>query len=145
MNISISTKVQQDYKTVYSRFDVYLFKKLKPWLAGLKVIRFDGCNKNDEIHVELNILGFKHFWKAIVIENHIDEYEIYFVDTGLLLPKPLKIWRHEHKIVKFIDNCIIIDNIAFSTNNFLLDLLLYPILYLQFYLRKRVYRSYFLK
>jgi ligand-binding SRPBCC domain-containing protein len=88
-------------------------------------------------------LGFKKTWKALITENNADENEIYFVDEGLQLPKPLKKWRHEHKIVKFIDNSIIIDNIAYYTSNALLDILFYPILYLQFYLRKSVYKSYF--
>jgi ligand-binding SRPBCC domain-containing protein len=143
MKIKISTSVGQDYKTVFSKFDVDLFKKLKPKFTAIKVLRFDGCQKGDEVHVELNILGFKKTWKALITENNADENEIYFVDEGLQLPKPLKKWRHEHKIVKFIDNSIIIDNIAYYTSNALLDILFYPILYLQFYLRKSVYKSYF--
>ena len=143
MNINISTKVEQDYKTVFSRFDIYLFKKLKPPLVGFKVERFDGCKKGDEVHVEINTLGWKQKWKALIIDNNEDENEIYFIDAGLQLPKPLKKWRHEHKIAKFIENSIIIDNIAFSTGNVVLDLLLYPVIFMQFYYRKLTYKSYF--
>jgi ligand-binding SRPBCC domain-containing protein len=145
MKIKISTKVEQDYNTVFSRFDLALFRKLKPPLVGMRVERFDGCLKGDEVHVEINTLGWKQKWKALITDNNEDEHEIYFVDEGLQLPKPLKKWRHEHKIAKFIDNSIIIDNIAYNTGFTLLDLMLYPMIYLQFFSRKRVYKSYFRK
>ena len=145
MNIRISTRVEQDYKTVYGKFDVYLFKKLKPLLTGLKVIKFDGCRKGDEVQVEINTFGWKQNWNALITENFEDKNEIYFIDEGLQLPKPLKKWRHRHEIVKFIDNSIIIDNIAYSTNSFFLDLLLYPVLFVAFFQRKSTYKRYFKK
>lgn len=145
MNIKISTRVDEDYKTVFSKFDVYLFKKLKPLLTGLKVLRYDGCIKGDEVHVEINTFGWKQQWHSLITENNENENEIYFIDEGLQLPKPLKKWRHRHEIVKFIDNSIIIDNIAYSTNNFFIDLLLYPMLYMTFFQRKGTYKRYFRK
>ena len=145
VNIKISTRVEQDYKTVFSKFDLYLFKKLKPVLTGLKVLKFDGCKKDDLVHVEINTFGWKQEWKSLITENNENENEIYFIDEGLQLPKPLKKWRHEHKIAKFIDNCIIIDNIAYSTNSFILDLLLYPVLYMAFFQRKSTYKRHFKK
>lgn len=48
MRINIKTKVEQGYKSVFSKFDVKLFKKLKPSMAGLNVCRFDGCKTGDE-------------------------------------------------------------------------------------------------
>lgn len=143
MNIRISTKVRADAKSVINRFDVYLFKALKPPLAGMKIERFDGCKKGDKVHVEINTLGWRQKWKALITDNGEDENEIYFVDEGLQLPKPLKKWHHKHEIRKFIDSSIIIDNIMFSSGNILIDLMLYPLLFIQFYYRKRVYKSYF--
>jgi ligand-binding SRPBCC domain-containing protein len=145
MRIIIKTKVGQDYKTVFSKFDLYFFKMLKPPFIGFKVNRFDGCETGDEVHVEFNTLGWKQEWKALIIEKTETDNEIYFVDEGLQLPRPLKKWRHKHIIAKFIDSTIIIDNIAYITNSIFLDILLYPVMYLQFFLRKGVYKSYFKK
>ncbi len=145
MNIIIKTKVGLDYKTVFSKFDVYLFKALKPPLVGLRVIRFDGCEPGNEVHVEINTFGWKQEWKALIIEKSETKNEIYFTDEGLQLPSPLKKWRHKHIIEKFIDSTIIIDNIAYNTNSIFLDILLYPLMFMQFFLRKGVYKSYFKK
>jgi ligand-binding SRPBCC domain-containing protein len=145
MEFKITTKVGQDYKTVFSKFDLYFFKLLKPPLIGFKVNRFDGCEPGDEVHVEINTFGWKQEWKALIIEKTETNNEIYFIDEGLQLPRPLKKWRHKHIIAKFIDSSIIIDNIAYSTNSIFLDILLYPVMYLQFFLRKGVYKSYFKK
>ena len=145
MKFKISTKVSQDYKTVFSKFDLYFFKMLKPPLIGFRVIKFDGCEKGDEVHAEINTLGWRQEWKALITEKTETKDEIYFIDEGLQLPRPLKKWRHKHIIAKFIDSSIIIDNIAYSTNSFFLDILLYPLIYMQFFLRKGVYKSYFRK
>lgn len=145
MHFKISTKVEQDFESVFNKFDVYLFKRLKPPLIGLKVNRFDGCEKGDEVHVEINTLGWKQEWIALITEKTATNNEIYFVDEGLQLPKPLKKWRHKHVIAKFIDNSIIIDNIAYNTNSVFLDILLFPVVYVQFFLRKGAYKSYFKK
>src|ERR1051326_3408305 len=100
MRIVISTNVEQHYKTVYSRFDIHLFKKLKPPLVGLSVNRFDGCKKGDEVHIEISTLGIKQAWKALITENAENEQEIVFIDEGIVLPNFIKSWKHTHKIVK---------------------------------------------
>jgi len=145
MRILISTKVELDYKTVYSRFDVNLFKKLKPPLVGLYVKRFDGCNKGDEVHIEINTLGIKQPWNALITENAGNEQEIVFVDEGIVLPNFIKTWKHTHRIVKNGSSSIIIDDIKYKTPNILLDFISYPVMYLQFFYRKPVYKSYFRK
>ena len=74
------------------------------------------------------------------------EGEWFFVDEGQTLPKPLRYWKHIHKVKKQTEKqTFIIDDIAFSSNNYLLDILLYPFLYMQFALRKPAYRKYFNK
>jgi ligand-binding SRPBCC domain-containing protein len=145
MRINIKTKVEQDYKSVFSKFDVQLFKKLKPVLIGLNVCRFDGCRKGDEVRVEISILGIKQRWYALVTDAGEDEKEIYFIDEGIVLPWFLKSWKHTHRIMKSTDNSIIIDDICYRGRFFLLDYLLFPVLYFQFYYRKHIYESYFKK
>jgi ligand-binding SRPBCC domain-containing protein len=145
MRIIIKTKVQQDFKKVFQAFDINLFMKLKPPLVSLNVIRFDGCQKGNEVHIEVTILWMKQKWISLITEQQSNENGIYFIDEGVLLPKPLKYWKHKHIIEKSIDSSIIIDDICYSTNNILLDFLLFPALFLQFYFRKPVYKSYFSK
>jgi ligand-binding SRPBCC domain-containing protein len=145
MRIIIKTKVQQDFKKVFQAFDIKLFMKLKPPLVSLNVIRFDGCQKSNEVHIEVKILWMKQKWISLITEQQSNENEIFFIDEGVLLPKPLKYWKHKHIIEKSIDSSIIIDDICYSTNNILLDFLLFPALFLQFYFRKPVYKSYFSK
>ena len=145
MRVLIKTKVEPDYKTVYSRFDVHLFKRLKPPFVGLNVKRFDGCQKGNEVHIEISTLGIKQSWNALITENGENDSEIYFVDEGLKLPKFISSWKHLHRIVKNGDSCIIIDDINYRTPNIVLDILSYPVMFLQFYYRKPVYKSYFKK
>ncbi|HAX49579.1 MAG TPA: hypothetical protein PK605_07245 [Ignavibacteria bacterium] len=145
MKIKIKTKVEQDFRSVFQAFDIKLFMKLKPPFVGLNVIRFDGCKKNDIVDVEINILGFKQRWVSVITDNGESASEVYFVDEGKDLPKPLKDWKHRHIIEKSVDSSIIIDDITYSSGNFLMDLLLFPAFFLQFYYRKPVYRSYFRK
>ncbi len=145
MRIIIKTKVKLDFEKVFQAFDINLFMKLIPPFVSLSVIRFDGCQKNDEIHIEVKILWIKQKWISLITEQYSNEKEIYFIDEGVLLPKPLKYWKHKHIIEKSIDSSIIIDDICYNTNNILLDFLLFPALLLQFFFRKPVYKSYFSK
>lgn len=145
MRITIKTKVPQDYRKVFQAFDINLFMKLKPPLIGLNVLRFDGCRKDDEVHVEINILGFRQKWISLITEQQSNENKIYFIDEGVLLPKPLKYWKHTHKIEKSIDSSIIIDDICYKSGNKIVDILLFPAFFMQFFYRKPVYKSYFSK
>ncbi len=145
MRILIRTKVNGDYRKVFQAFDIKLFMKLKPPLVGLKVVRFDGCKKNDEVHIVTNILGIKQKWISLITDQQYSEQDIYFIDEGVLLPKPLKYWKHKHIIEKSIDSSIIIDDICYTTGSKIIDFLLFPALFLQFYFRKPVYKSYFSK
>ncbi len=145
MRIIIKTKVGQNYRKVFQAFDINLFMKLKPPLIGLKVKRFDGCAKGDIVQVEINLFGFKQNWTSLITEQVQNEKEIYFVDEGTLLPKPLKYWKHKHIIENSVDSSIIIDDITYRSGSIVVDFLLFPAFFLQFFYRKPVYRSYFSK
>lgn len=145
MQITIKTKAAQDYREVFQGFDIKLFMKLKPPLVGLNVLRFDGCSKGDIVQVEIRFLGLKQNWTSLITELVQNENEIYFIDEGTVLPKPLKYWKHKHIIEKSVDSSIIIDDITYKTGSFLMDLLLFPVFFAQFFYRKPVYKSYFSK
>ncbi|HMT12979.1 MAG TPA: hypothetical protein PKA39_15320 [Ignavibacteria bacterium] len=119
--------------------------KLKPPLIGLKIVRFEGCKTGDNVEIMLDIFGLKQHWHSVITEDFENEESIGFIDEGVKLPRPLKQWRHIHKIEKSIENSIIIDDISYNTGNKLLNFLMFPAFFLQFYYRKPVYKSYFRK
>jgi hypothetical protein len=64
MRIRITTLVTQNYRQVADRFDQNLFKALNPPFPPVKLLRFDGSRKGDEVHLQLNFLLFKQVWKS---------------------------------------------------------------------------------
>lgn len=146
MKIYIATEVEENYKTVFARFDEDLFLALKPPLIQLNLTRFDGCLTGDKVEMTLGMLGIKHAWTALIVDQKETSDEIYFVDEGQVIPPPIKTWTHRHGIQKLAESkSLIIDDIEFSTGYKLLDTLMYPIMYLQFWYRKPVYKRYFSK
>ena len=143
MKILIKTEVEQDYRKVFEGFDESLFMELKPPLLPLKLLRFDGSRKGDEVHIQLGAGFVKQRWDALITEDGEKDGELYFIDKGIQLPFFLKDWKHHHRVLESGEGAIIIDEIYFKSPFFLFDYLLYPILYLQFYARKPVYKRVF--
>lgn len=144
MKIYIATEVKENYKAVFSRFDKDLFLALKPPLIQLNLTRFDGCMKGDKVEMSLGILGISQVWTALIVDQKETDEEIYFIDEGQVIPPPIKKWRHRHGIQKLSENkTLIVDDIEYSTGIKLVDILMYPIMYLQFWYRKPVYKRYF--
>ena len=56
MKIKITTPIKRNYREVFALFNLQLFEALKPPVVNLKVERFDGCKKGDEVHLK-EILG----------------------------------------------------------------------------------------
>lgn len=143
MKLKISTKVKQDYKTVFSKFNRELLEKLTPPMIPFELLKFDGCTDGDEIHILLNILGIDQLWITDIVETSEDKEEIYFVDQSSKLPFFLSFWRHKHRILSQKNGSQIIDEIEYKTPFFLLDYLCYPVMYMQFYYRKHIYKDEF--
>lgn len=143
MKLSIATKVKKPYKEVFNLFTKELFVKLSPPFPSVRLLRFDGSSKQDKVIVELNFFLFKQLWESVITEKNEDENEIYFVDEGVKLPFFLKKWRHKHRIIRDGDATQIIDDIEFETPFKPFDMLFYPIMYLQFWYRKPIYRKVF--
>jgi ligand-binding SRPBCC domain-containing protein len=137
MKIIIKTPINKDYRTVFSLFDVKLFTALKPPLTSLKITRFDGCKKGDEVHLVVN--GQR--WVSHITDFVENADEIYFVDLGANIPFPLKSWKHIHRIERSGANtCNVIDDIEYSTGNIITDKIIYPALKFMFMLRGPVYK-----
>ncbi len=143
MHFAIHTPVEQSPEKVIKGFDDKLFIALKPPLLPMRLRRFDGCERGDEVHLEVGPNWMSQRWEALIIDHDNTPDEIFFVDTGKILPKPLKKWMHRHRILRKINGSEIIDDITFSTGWILLDWLIFPLLYLQFWIRKPVYQRHF--
>ena len=144
MKMLIKTRIHKDYNFVFSKFNQDLFKSLKPPLLNLEVLRFDGCKKGDEIHLNIGFGPFSIKWISHITENSNGENENLFIDEGYLLPPPLKYWKHIHRVKKISEDlCEIQDDIEFSSGNQFLDTILYPTLYFQFSLRNPAYKKFF--
>lgn len=128
---------------VFNAFDEKLFRKLSPPYPKLKLIRFDGSAPGDVVDVELQT-GLKSFrWTSLIVDRKVTDSEAYFVDEGQQLPPPLRTWHHKHLVSKNGSGAIIHDIITYSTGIKPLDLLLYPLMKLQFGMRGPVYQREF--
>jgi len=143
MKLSLSTKVTGSVSQIKAGFDVSLFKALAPPFPRLNVKRFDGCKKDDLVELELDFLTHKQSWISLIIHDQTKEDKFEFIDIGEKLPFPFKKWRHHHLVEKDQGGSIISDNIEYSSGLILLDYLLFPLLFLQFFYRKPVYRKIF--
>jgi ligand-binding SRPBCC domain-containing protein len=145
MRVIIETQVKGNYKDIMSRFDRKLFEALKPKNADMEIVEFTGSRKGDCVHLRFN-KPLKAEWVSLITEHGENDHEAWFVDEGTKLPFPLAYWKHKHIVRKITDrSSLIIDDITFKGNNFLLTALLRPVIYLGFAPRKKVYREYFNK
>jgi ligand-binding SRPBCC domain-containing protein len=144
MRIIITTNVEQSYKSVFQGFTETLFLALAPPFPKVKLLRFDGCKKGDQVHLEMNLILFKQRWDADIIDSGERENELFFIDNGAQLPFFLKTWKHHHRIIGQENNSTnIVDDFEYTTPFFLFDYLMYPVLYLQFAARKPIYKRIF--
>lgn len=144
MRIIITTNVNQNYKTVFQGFTKTLFLALAPPFPKVNLLRFDGCEKGDQVHLEIDMIFFKQRWDADIIESSERKNEHYFIDNGSKLPFFLKTWRHHHRIIGKENNSTdIVDDFEYTTPFFLFDYLMYPVFYLQFAARSPIYKKVF--
>jgi ligand-binding SRPBCC domain-containing protein len=143
MNLTLKTKVNQNYKKVFPQFNQKLFLALKPPFLPVKLDRFDGSNKDNQVHMTINLIFIKEKWITVITEEGEKENELYFIDEGTVLPFFLKKWKHKHRIIKDGEESVIIDDIYYETPNILFDLFFYCVFFIQFLYRKPVYKKYF--
>jgi ligand-binding SRPBCC domain-containing protein len=142
-HILIETRVEQDYTAVFNQFDDKLFKALQPPFPPAEVVRFDGSEVGNEVHIRL-FTGFKkELWISRITERTLGEQEHVFTDTGIQLPSFLKYWQHKHRVRKETKGSTIIDDITLAFASPLLYPIFYPAVYAQFALRVPIYKRYF--
>lgn len=144
MHFVILTSVHQLPDKILERFqdEDFLVKVSPPWV-GLKVKRLDGVQKGCEVHLDVKILKWQFKWISRVADFGKNGSEVFFTDDGVQLPCFLKSWRHSHRLIPQDDGTIIVDDVTYNSPFFLLDLLLFPAIYLQFYWRRHIYSSSF--
>ncbi len=145
MKISLETHVEQSYLDVKSGFDASLFKKLLPVFPPVSLLSFDGSRRGDFVTLELNFLFFKQKWTSEITEDKTTAVEFYFVDQGVTLPFFLEKWTHKHRVISTGSGSIIRDELDFQGPSGLASYALFPFLWIQFALRKPLYRRHFRK
>ncbi len=143
MHLQLETKVRQPIHQVWAGFNRSLFDQLSPPFPPVEVIRFDGCQTGDVVHLRLNFLVSKQDWISDIVDQQTTDAEIYFVDKGRKLPFFLAYWHHRHRLLRSGQQTVIVDDITFRTPTQLTDVLFYPLLWLQFAYRKPIYRRRF--
>jgi ligand-binding SRPBCC domain-containing protein len=143
VKIQIKTKVKASLEKVKEGFTEDLFLSLNPPFPPVKLLQFDGCKTGDKVALELNFLLFKQHWISDIVEDQEKDESWYFLDIGTQLPFFLSRWKHHHRVEKAASGSIIIDDITFSTGMIVTDILMYPILYGQFFYRKPIYKKRF--
>jgi ligand-binding SRPBCC domain-containing protein len=142
MHFEVRTKVGGHYRQVFAKFDQDLLLKLVMPGMKLQLLHFDYPPKvGGKIHIRVTIFGMiKQEWKNDFTSYTINENECAFVDEGRQMPWPLKQWRHNHRVVKIQDGTEIVDDVTFATSNKLLDVLMFPVVWMQFRYRRPIYR-----
>jgi hypothetical protein len=143
MKITLKTRIRRDFHTVAAGYNQDLFHYLLPPLGMAKLERYDGQKPGDIVHIKFR-LPFVNDFKVVIRDVWTSPKEYRFVDRGLVMPFRLEFWQHTHRVVSLGENrAAIIDQIEFHTDWFLLDLLVYPMLFLSFFPRKWQYKHYF--
>lgn len=143
-SLKVKTKVFGQPKEIMSKFTQDLLLDLTPPFMDIEITQFDGNKKDDEIHIVASILGSYQSWVNIIKEAKETEDEVYFVDEAKEMPSPFTYWRHTHKVKRLNDtHSEIIDEVIFDTQNSILDLIMYPIVYSLMYYRKPIYMDKF--
>lgn len=146
MKLHFDTSIDRPLGEVKSLFGQDLFNSLCPPGVEAKILRFDGCKKGDEIHLDVKLLGKTQRWISHITEESEQDQEWYFVDEGTELPWPLSYWHHKHRVVKVDDhNCRIIDEINYRCAPEWLAPLVAPGLWLIFAIRPYRYQRFFRK
>ncbi len=143
MRIRIKTRgIKGEYRKVFSHFDERLFDRLLPpkWVA--EVEKYEGNKLGDRVIINFK-KPVKGQLKVEILSKDITSKQAFFMDEGLNMPFGIKYWRHFHRVFAKGDESVIVDDIHFSFNNRLKDMIAYPIIKFIFKRRCKVYKAYF--
>jgi ligand-binding SRPBCC domain-containing protein len=145
MHFIVKTKINKPFDQVVSSFDQDLFVAIAPPGMPMRLLRFDGCNKNDIVEIQLGLGTFSTKWRSLITYHESSEEVFHFIDKGVIIPWPLKKWEHKHYVYKTGDESLIVDNVTFSTSSRLMDVFSFLPFYLSILYRVYAYKKYFSK
>jgi len=140
----LRTTVSQSLSAVNDGFTQDLFLRLAPPFPKVALVRYDGSQPGDQVHVRLNFGLFKQDWVSRIVSRDEQPQRVEFVDRGEQLPFFLRFWEHHH-ILEAAPNggTVIVDDIRYKGPWFLPSALLWPAMWGQFVYRKPIYRRVF--
>ena len=139
----LKSDINLEMHRVSKGFDENLFKYLLPPPFIARLVSFGGSQPGDIVHLKF-FLPWPSDWISRITKAWSNDENWGFVDEGEKLPFAMKSWKHIHTVEKTgTATCRIVDDMNFSFGNRLADIVLFPILYLAFLPRKRLYSSYF--
>ena len=143
LSYSISTSIQAPISHVKELFTANLLMRLSPPFPRVTLQRFDGCKKDDNVILEINLVFTKVTWSSLITEDKLTADEWFFIDQGVKMPFGLNYWQHKHRVKKINEeSCEIIDEISFDTRNEFLNYLLFQFLWGMICYRKPLYQKY---
>lgn len=140
LNVTTHYKTSKSLQDIFSLFNKDMFYFLTK-NGPVHPTRYDGDDIGSEIHLDM-LLPWKDKWVSIITDRVLKEDMCFFVDEGKKLPFGIKTWRHEHIVQKESDGVKILDEIEFSSGNWLLDRFWYISFLPQFLARKKQYKQY---
>jgi ligand-binding SRPBCC domain-containing protein len=143
VKIVLMTKVDADLEQVKELLNRELLEAMNPPWMKSEIDRFDGLSKGDEFHLRIGIAPLEQKWLGRIVDRRESATEFTYTDVGILLPLPLKKWRHHHRFLRRPEGGTLIrDEIEYSTGRLALDAAIYPVLYGQFAWRQPVYKKF---
>jgi len=145
MHLYLRTHVAASPADVSAGFTRELFVALAPPFPPFRLLRFDGSQRGDEVHIELGAGPARFRWTSLITDHGITPSGVYyFVDEGRQLPPPLRYWRHRHLMQPAPDGgTYIVEDLEYRSPFRWLDALLYPAMWAQFAWRRPIYRRWF--
>jgi ligand-binding SRPBCC domain-containing protein len=145
MKLLFSKLIPLPLEKVRDQFNRDLFMYLAPPVIPFELVRFDGCLKNHEVHINLGFKPFTQKWISLITFEGTDHRGWSFIDEGKRLPWPLKSWKHHHRVDRISEReCKIVDDITYECHPGFMTLLMKPFLWWVFSLRPSRYQKYFL-
>jgi ligand-binding SRPBCC domain-containing protein len=100
LSYSISTPIQAPISHVKELFTADLLLRLSPPFPRVSLQRFDGCKKDDNVILEINLVFTKVTWSSLITEDKLTANEWFFIDEGVKMPFGLHYWQHKHRVKK---------------------------------------------
>tara|TARA_Y100000996_G_C22389083_1_gene588381 strand:- start:55 stop:498 length:444 start_codon:yes stop_codon:yes gene_type:complete len=133
-----------DFKIVNQAFHSINFVNFLTSFQPVKIINWSGVKDGDEAYFKLWFFGWKDF-KVKHEKYNVSEMKLSFIDRGIKLPLGIDSWEHTHIVKMDKEHTIIKDKVCFTHSNKFLSYLLFPILIFPIFIRKLLYKVYFIK